>query len=63
MGSDTLGPLSRAVDKALSGMKKGEVSKLTCSKDQRESQYMNKSCFSNKGTPVFFSSFFSQKHL
>ncbi|CAJ1358104.1 unnamed protein product [Effrenium voratum] len=33
MGSDTLGPLSRAVDKALSGMKKGEVSKLTCSKD------------------------------
>jgi len=33
LGSEALGPLSRAVDKALAGMKKGEEAQLTCSAD------------------------------
>ena len=33
LGSKTLGELTKAVEKALSGMKKGEECSLTCSKD------------------------------
>ncbi|CAE8581229.1 unnamed protein product, partial [Polarella glacialis] len=33
LGSSALGPLERAVDKALTGMKKGEAVTLTCTKD------------------------------
>jgi len=33
IGSDTLGPLQKACDKALMGMKKGEEAELTCSQD------------------------------
>jgi len=33
LGSGALGPLSKAVDKALQGMKKGEVAQLTCSEE------------------------------
>lgn len=33
LGSKGLGKLSKAVEKALSGMKKGEECSLTCSKD------------------------------
>merc|ERR1740138_825633 len=33
LGSDVLGPLAKAVDKALNGMKKGEEVELKCTKD------------------------------
>jgi len=33
LGSGALGPLSKAVDKALQGMKKGEVAELTCTEE------------------------------
>jgi len=33
LGSGVLGPISKAVDKALKGMKKGEQAKLICTKD------------------------------
>jgi len=33
LGSDTLGPVGKAVDKALNGMKKQEVAQLKCTKD------------------------------
>jgi len=33
MGSGAMGPLSKAVDKALQGMKKGEVAQLTCTEE------------------------------